>query len=75
LSAELRTDIENIARDLLPPKSMEAAQSLAAAGELVVDVLAGRERMSEDEVAASIRLASMIGTDEALNLISGSYSA
>ena len=69
LSVDLRTDIENIARELLPPKSMEAAQSLAAAGELVVDVLAGRESMSKDEVSASIRLASMIGTDDALNLI------
>ena len=69
LSADLRSDIEDIAREFLPPTSMDAVQSLVAAGDLVVNVLAGRERMSDEEVAASIRLASMIGTDEALNLI------
>jgi hypothetical protein len=70
LSPDLRSDIESIARNLLPPRSIQAAQSLAAAGDLVLDVLASRAPMNQEEVTASIRLAGMIGTDGALDLLS-----
>jgi hypothetical protein len=69
LDPALRMEIENIARGLLPPRTTETAQALAATGDLVLEVLAERPPREYDEVNASIKLAGMIGSDRALSLL------
>jgi hypothetical protein len=69
LGSALREEIEEIAKTLLPPKSIEAAESLASAGDLVLDVISERQPSNASEAIASVRLASMIGGPNALNLI------
>ena len=69
LKPELRLEINEIARSLLPPRSIDAAESLAPAGDLVLEVMAEHLPVNEAEAVASVRLASMIGGPDALRLI------
>jgi hypothetical protein len=71
LDPGLRRDVEMLIPDLLPPRSMEQAEQLSAAGELLIPLLVsywsgstGREKAPE-----IIRAASLIGGTAAMNLI------
>jgi hypothetical protein len=70
LDTELRHEIEVLAAGLIPPRSMDAAESLAPAGSLVLEVLANHPPRDDAEASASIRLAAMIGDKEGINIIS-----
>lgn len=69
LDVDLRARIESRAGRLLPPRSMEVADSLAAGGEYVLDLLARSHPRSAHEVAATVRAAARIGGDSALRLL------
>lgn len=69
LDVDLRARIESRAGRLLPPRSMEVADSLASGGEFVLDLLARSHPRSAHEVAATVRAAARIGGDSALRLL------
>jgi hypothetical protein len=70
ISPAQHAEIDQLTRELIPPKSMEAADSLAAAGEMVLDVLAERPPRDMYEAAAAIRTAALVGGSDALTFIS-----
>src|SRR3984957_5625592 len=70
LDPQLRAEIERLAERLVPPKTSEAADELAGAGELLLDLLQGPPPRTPADAAASIRAASRIGGSSALRLIS-----
>ena len=70
LDPQLRADIERLAERLVPPATNEAAEALAGAGELLLDLLRAKPPRTPAEAAASIRAASRIGGQAALRLIS-----
>jgi hypothetical protein len=69
LDPELRAEIEKLAERLIPPSTRDAADALADAGELVLDLLRANPPQNHAQVAASIRAASRIGGEVALRLI------
>ena len=69
LDPGLRAEIEKLAERLIPPSTREAADALADAGELVLDLLRAKPPRGDAQVAASIRAASRVGGDAALRLI------
>jgi hypothetical protein len=69
ISPDQHAEIEQLTRELIPPKSVDAAESLAAAGEVVLDVLAERPPRDIYEAAASIRTAALIGGPDGLAFI------
>jgi Leucine-rich repeat (LRR) protein len=69
LSADLRDAVRERAALLLPPQSLTAAKSLAAAGDFVVGLLAEAAPRRAAEVASTIRAAAEIGSDAALQVI------
>jgi hypothetical protein len=69
LDPQLRADIERLAARLVPPGTNEAAEALAGAGELLLDLLRAQPPRTAEEVAASIRAASRVGGPPALRLI------
>jgi Leucine-rich repeat (LRR) protein len=69
LDVDLRARIESRAGRLLPPRSMEVADSLSAGGEFALDLLARSHPRSAHEVAATIRAAARIGGVSALRLL------
>jgi hypothetical protein len=70
LDPDLRNEINGLVADLLPPESFEVAPVLAAAGPVVLDLMAERSGLSPSQVAASIRVASLVGGHDAMLLIS-----
>jgi hypothetical protein len=68
LSERLRNEIEDRASTLIPPSSFEVAEALAAAGEFVLDLLAGCTP-APSQVPFLIRAAAAIGGPGALDLI------
>ncbi len=71
LPAVLRAKIEARTSALIPPKTHATAESLAAAGEFVLDLLAGPVPADPDAAAASVRTAALIGGPAALELLAG----
>ena len=69
LDPQLRADIERLAEQLVPPATSEAAEALAGAGEMLLDLLRAKPPRTPEEAAASIRAASRIGGQAALRLI------
>lgn len=69
LNPELRSIIEGFAERMLPPKSIEVATALAAAGDIVLDGLTSRQPTTTAEAIASIRLITLIGVDAGLQVI------
>lgn len=69
LDPGVRKDVEQRAAALVPPRSREEAESLAAAGPVILDVLPGPEGLEDDEVDAVVRIAEIIGGDAALTLL------
>ncbi|MEV5533530.1 NACHT domain-containing protein [Streptomyces prunicolor] len=54
---------------LIPPRRMTEAKEIAAAGEMVIPLIPNR-RLSATAAAATVRMASLVGGDGALSLIS-----
>ncbi|QIJ61918.1 hypothetical protein [Streptomyces sp. JB150] len=69
LDPEVRAEVERRTGELVPPKSARQAESLAKAGELVVELLPGPDGLSDEEAAAVIRTARLVGGDAALRVI------
>lgn len=69
LPPDLRREIHEAVRILLPPKNMTAARTIARTGGFALDLLARTEPKSATEVAATIRAASEIGDPAALPLL------
>jgi energy-coupling factor transporter ATP-binding protein EcfA2 len=69
LDIEMRRKVELVAKDLLPPKTMDEAASLAPVGDMALETLASYPPTSISEAAASIRLASLVGGEQALKFI------
>ncbi|GIG68704.1 ATP-binding protein [Phytomonospora endophytica] len=69
LSPRLRHRVREATAALLPPKTMEAANVLARTGSFTLDLLARSTPIEENEVAATIRAAALIGDPAALSLI------
>ncbi len=69
LPPELRREVQDAVRILLPPKNMTAARTIARTGGFALDLLTRTEPKSATEVAATIRAASEIGDPAALPLL------
>lgn len=67
--ADLRNEIQSIAPPLVPPKTVEEAQTLAPLGELIIDLLERELPLPFEAVEASIRALSLIGGARSLALI------
>jgi transcriptional regulator with XRE-family HTH domain len=57
--------VEQRARVLMPPRSQEEAQELAALGPGILDLLPGPEDLEDDEVGPVVETAAAIGGDQA----------
>ncbi|MER0444892.1 NACHT domain-containing protein [Streptomyces sp. Edi4] len=69
LDPAVRADVETRARELMPPRTWDEAEVLAKVGPLVLELLPGPEGLSEDEAAAVVRTAGLVGGDAALGVI------
>jgi hypothetical protein len=69
VDADLQEIMDDVARTLIPPKTLEVADSLGAAGRFVLDLLADCEPTSSVERAAIIRTAAVIGHPDGMSLI------
>ncbi|WP_328301541.1 NACHT domain-containing protein [Streptomyces sp. NBC_00435] len=69
LDPEIRQEVEQRAKALVPPRSEEEARTLAAVGPVILDVLPGPEGLEEDEARAVVKTAELIGGDAALTLL------
>ncbi|MFH9829403.1 NACHT domain-containing protein [Streptomyces bobili] len=61
----VREMVEQRARVLLPPRSREEAETLAALGPGILDLLHGLQDLEQDEVDAVFRTAAVVGGDQA----------
>ncbi|MFC8829878.1 NACHT domain-containing protein [Streptomyces sp. NPDC057137] len=71
LDPSVRTEVERRAHALVPPRNYDEAHRLADAGPLVLDLLPGPEGLSDQEAAAVVVTAGLIGGDHALELLRG----
>jgi energy-coupling factor transporter ATP-binding protein EcfA2 len=69
LAPSIRQEVENLARRHVPPASVEAAESLAAVGDLALEALSTRLPRTSKEILPTIRLLSALGGDDALSII------
>jgi hypothetical protein len=69
LDRELRAEIEGRVRGLLPPRNLNNAAAVAAAGDFVLDLLAASEPRSALQVRATIRAAAEIEGEAAMQVI------
>ncbi|MER8029171.1 NACHT domain-containing protein [Streptomyces bauhiniae] len=69
LAPEVRMRVQNLARKLLPPRTVEEARELALAGPLVLELLPGPEGLSDQEAEAVTATAALVGTDAAVPLL------
>lgn len=69
LDPALRREIQSRTAELLPPRTPEQAEELAKAGELVLELLPGPERLAEDEAAACVRTATTVGGARAMAVV------
>ncbi len=70
LDPDVRREVEDRARELVPPRSTEDAEELAKAGELVLELLPGPEGLEEGTAAAVVRTAARFEGDAALAVVS-----
>ncbi|WP_405755437.1 MULTISPECIES: NACHT domain-containing protein [unclassified Streptomyces] len=64
-------EVEARTAHLLPPHSVGQAEELAKAGELVLELLPGPAGLDEQQAAAVIRTAALVGGERALQVIAG----
>ncbi|MFE7044506.1 NACHT domain-containing protein [Streptomyces atratus] len=65
IDPDARRLVEQRARILMPPRSQEEAEELAALGPGILDLLPGPENLEADEVGPVIKTAAAIGGDHA----------
>ena len=61
--------VETVASHLLPPRTMANAEALALGGDFIIDRLVNLQIRSARQAAATVRLATAVGGDKALELI------
>ena len=66
---EVRRQVEQAARRLIPPATLDDAELLARAGAFVLDLLPGPEELDQDQAVAVIRTAALIGGPRARETI------
>ena len=66
---DVRARVQRVAANLLPPRTLADAETLAAAGEFVLDLIAQRPIANAKQAVATIRLASRIGGAVALRVM------
>ncbi|WP_217144380.1 NACHT domain-containing NTPase [Streptomyces sp. AC627_RSS907] len=64
LDPAVRTEVEERAAELIPPRTTEAARELAGAGPLVLELLPGPESLTAQEALGVTVTASVLGRDE-----------
>ncbi|MER7733491.1 NACHT domain-containing protein [Streptomyces erythrochromogenes] len=70
LEPEIRSEVRARVAELLPPRGPEQAEELSKAGSLVLDLLPRPgDDLSEPQTAATIRTASLVGGERALEVI------
>jgi hypothetical protein len=69
LNPKLRTQIRSVAKDLIPPNDMDTARVLASVGDWVLELLKSSPKMTSPQALASIRTASLLGGNDALQFI------
>lgn len=69
LDPQLRGEIQQVAEQLVPPATNDAAEALAGVGEILIDLLRNKPPRSAIEAAASIRAASRVGGRRSMQLI------
>ncbi|MFF1480507.1 NACHT domain-containing protein [Streptomyces sp. NPDC058301] len=69
LDPAIRNEVEKRTAALLPPRSGEEAEALAAAGPVILDLLPGPEGLEDDEAQAVVNTAGRIGGDAALTVM------
>ncbi|MFF4694864.1 NACHT domain-containing protein [Streptomyces chattanoogensis] len=65
IEPDVRKLVEQRARVLIPPRSQEEAEELAALGRGILDLLPGPQGLESDEVIPVVRTAAAIGGDQA----------
>jgi hypothetical protein len=66
LDPALRSDVQGALRELVPPRSMAAAESLARAGDIAVSALAYRPGLTPLQASSVVSALGLIGSPEAL---------
>ncbi|MEV5507742.1 serine protease [Streptomyces orinoci] len=66
---EVRAQVEGAARELIPPRDVDSAKELAAAGRVVLDLLPGPEGLPDEVAHAVVVAATTVGGDQAIPLL------
>ncbi|MPY60692.1 NACHT domain-containing protein [Streptomyces spongiae] len=69
LAPEVRSRAEARAAALVPPRDSEAAEKLASAGPVVLDLLPGPDQLDDREAAATAETAGRIGGEHAFQIL------
>ncbi|MFG2619968.1 NACHT domain-containing protein [Streptomyces sp. NPDC048507] len=69
LDPAVRHEVERRTAELLPPRNAAQAEELAKAGPLVLELLTEPLFLEEDAAAATVRTATLIGGDQAVDLL------
>ena len=69
LAPDTHARIQQVAAELLPPRSLSDADALSRAGEFVLDLLADRPVTTNQHAASTVRLARLVGGDAARELV------
>lgn len=69
LDPAIRHEVQQRAAAFLPPRSYDEARNLASVGPVILGLLPGPEGLDEDEAAAVIDTAALVGGDAALTII------
>ncbi|WP_326687423.1 NACHT domain-containing protein [Streptomyces sp. NBC_01795] len=69
LAPTVRREAEERAAGLIPPRDFEAAEKLAGAGPVVLDLLPGPDQLDDGEAAATVETAARIGGEHAFHIL------
>ena len=69
LRPEIRAEVEERLKKIVPPKNMTEAKAVAAAGDLAVKYLRKSAKQSSTAAAACVRALTLIGSDTALDAL------
>ncbi|MDJ1138029.1 NACHT domain-containing protein [Streptomyces iconiensis] len=69
LDPEVRTAVEDRARALIPPRSIDEAKQLAQVGPVVLELLPGPEGLEDDEAQAVTHTVAQLGSEAALTAL------
>ncbi|WP_424891476.1 NACHT domain-containing protein [Streptomyces sp. XH2] len=67
---EVRARVEKAAGELVPPRDLESAKELAAAGQVVLDLLPGPEGLTDEVAHAVVVAATTVADEKAVPLLS-----